>query len=142
MYEEDEKNAEKAEFIPIVWYWWLGRSNKENERLDRSDITKRLRESAIRLGNGKDLGRRYHPASHKQIGKPYIPGHEGSVNVYRFPRRGTWKTLIDLTTAVADLCRYYYEDGYRDGSRLLNRIIDGDISIKEINERAVGERIR
>lgn len=138
-HEEKTNAAQKAEYIPILWYWWVGAGAKaDRPKGDRSEITRRIRTAIIWLAGGMKTDRQYHPRTHKQIGRPYGTTYDSSFDIYRFPRRGTWKKLLELTEAIADLARWYYVDGHQNGRHLLAQIASGKLTIEEINKRMIG----
>lgn len=149
---DDARNIgrDKTEQVPIFTYWsfFYGWVKDKREHLDRYKINHRIREAAISLAGGEkqEFDNHFHSKARTlgmlktHVGRPGYSGGggEGST-VYRFPRRGTWKLLQDLTLAIRDLSNHHYNKGYMDGSNLLFRISSGELTVDEINERMTGK---
>lgn len=140
---------DKIEQVPVFGYWsfFFGWNKDKRESFDRSKINRRIRNAVIKLAGGKEeeFDRFFSKARTLGMLKTHVgrPGATSNVNegsrVFKFPRRGTWKLLQDLTYAIRDLANHHYNRGFMDGSSLLMRIASGELSVKEINERITGK---
>ena len=150
--EDDTRliGRDRIEQVPILVYWSFifGWTKDKRESFDRSKITSRIRDAAIALAGGeKDEFDRYFSKARtlgmlkEHIGSPDNTTRSGEQStVYRFPRRGTWKLLKDLTYAIRDLANHHYNKGFQDGSYLLRRIARGELSVNELNEKVRGKQ--
>lgn len=147
--EARQIDRDKIEQVPIFRYWsffydWV---KDKRESLDSYKINHRIRDAAIKLAGGKEdeFDHLFSKARalgmlKTHIGRPGFSGGSGEGSrVYKFPKRGTWKLLQDLTFAIRDLANYYYNKGWQDGSNLLGRIARGELSVDEINKRMMGK---
>jgi len=149
--EEDARliGRDRIEQVPILSYWSFifGWTKDRRESFDRSKINIRIRDAIIKLAGGeKDEFDHYFSKARTlgmlktHIGSPDNTSRSGeSSTVYRFPRRGTWKLLQDLTYAIRDLVNHHYNSGFQDGSSLLGRIAKGEVTVDEINKRMMGK---
>ena len=140
---------DRIEQVPILGYWSFifGWTKDRRESFDRSKINMRIRDAIIKLARGeRDEFDHYFSKARtlgvlkEHIGSPDNTSRTGEQStVYKFPRRGTWKLLKDLTYAIRDLVNHHYNKGFQDGSSLLMRIANGEISVDEINKRMTGK---
>lgn len=150
--EDDARliGRDKIEQVPILGYWSFifGWTKDKREAFDRSKINSRIRDAVIKLAGGeRDEFDHYFSKARTlgmlktHIGSPDNTSRSGEQStVYKFPRRGTWKLLQDLTYAIRDLVNHHYNKGFQDGSNLLGRIARGEITVNEINERVRGKQ--
>ena len=119
-------DRDKIEQVPIFRYWsffydWV---KDKRESLDRYEINHRIRDAAIALAGGREEEFDHFFSKARtlgmlktHVGRPGFSGGSGEGSrVYKFPKRGTWKLLQDLTRAIRDLANYYYNRGFQDGS--------------------------
>lgn len=140
--------SERIEQVPIINYWafFYGWVKDKMQSLDRNEINSRIRSAVIALADGEEdeFDRFFSKARtlgmlKTHIGKPGQLGGGEDSRVYRFPKRGTWKLLKDLTEAIRDLANYHYNSGFQDGHSLLRRIASGEVTVNDINERTRGK---
>lgn len=149
--EEDARliGSERIEQVPVLVYWsfFFGWVKDKMESLDRSEINDRIRKATIALADGEEdeFDRFFSKARtlgmlKTHVGRPGDKGRSGEGSrVYRFPKRGTWKLLKDLTEAIRDLANCHYNSGFQDGHSLLRRIASGEVTVNDINERTRGK---